>query len=602
MKQIISFTSARVGLLCAGLILGGAACSSPDSEGNTPPVANAGLDITAALGADGEAVIMLDAAQSYDPEGGALSFDWTMLEGPGQPDWSFDERGLDFLEVRLRAQGLYVFQVEVTDPEGAVARDLVNVQINEGGDLPDADMDLPDMEMDMGVEADMDVDMDPPDMAPDMDVEADMGPDAEAPNTAPEAVVEASPERGAVGELFTLSAANSLNDGPEMVSYRWRLVSAPFGVQGDFPAPGDVPEATFTADEPGRYTFEVRVSDGEYEDRATVSIYVTGAPAYALTADTRAIWPVDPETGLSVAPPIQWQGGGRPLMMAARAGVLYIVTESTEVSPGTLIILAPGRQEVRRALPRGAIIRGLYPTVDGVWLLSTNTSQLWFTDPLGELTLQPVALPETYPNGGGLTIEGPDVWVSSTFSEAGVMRLDGEARAFESVAVDTANRCNPRDLAVEDGWLYLACRNQGAVARVPQDFEGSLEWSSAITVGNIGQRAEQMIVSGGYAVVRHSGSAVARLIPVDRFELATDDPQRQPGALPSVALSGVALDLIAGGDLIYALVRRGDGEIALDSFDPEAPDQVRSLSLGPVAVTDLVFDAAEAPSFSLDPL
>ncbi|MFN3200461.1 MAG: PKD domain-containing protein [Bradymonadia bacterium] len=578
--------------LCAG-------CSSPDSSGNTPPVANAGADITTALSEDG-ASVMLDGAQSYDPDGDDILFNWSLIEGPTQPDWSFEDRGLDYFEVVLRRPGLYVFELQVEDASGVMASDLVNVQVSPSLDAGPPDAEVPDAEV-----PDVEVpDVEVPDMEPeDMGLPDDMGPDAAPTNQAPQAVAEAEPQRLAVGQTVALSALGSTDDGlGGELSHRWRLISAPFGVQAQFDDPGDVAETSFSPLAPGRYTFEVQVADADFEDRTTVSFYVTGASAYALVPETRSVWPVDASTGLTTNPPVQWGGGGEPLMLAARAGVLYVITAPTEVSPGTLLVLAPGRPEVRRALPRNAIVTGLYPTVTGVWIVLSNSPLMWFTDPLGSLSLQPVAVPENYPNGGGFAAEGNGAWMSSTFSDAAVLRLDAITRSFETVAVDTANRCNPRDLAVDDTWLYLACRNQGAVARVPRDFEGALEWSSAITAGNLGQRAEQMVLVDDVVVVRHNNGDRLSLIPIERFDLPEDDPERFPGALPSVMLSGTPIDIFTGDGQAHVLVRRPDGSTGLDVFEPGSPETLRALSLTPTGVTDLVIDAAEDPNFALDPL
>ncbi|HEY5956582.1 MAG TPA: PKD domain-containing protein [Polyangiaceae bacterium] len=65
----------RIGLLAAFL----PACGS--DSGNKPPVANAGSDQSVEAGA----MVTLDGSRSRDPEGHALAFAWTQLNGPTVP-------------------------------------------------------------------------------------------------------------------------------------------------------------------------------------------------------------------------------------------------------------------------------------------------------------------------------------------------------------------------------------------------------------------------------------------------------------------------------------------------------------------------------------
>jgi glucose/arabinose dehydrogenase len=92
------------------------------SDGDRPPVANAGPDITAARGVK----IDISGAGSTDPEGGSLTYIWTQLSGPVV----FAAVNGSTLSVLTPSQpAVIVFQLEVHDPTGLSDTDEVVITV-----------------------------------------------------------------------------------------------------------------------------------------------------------------------------------------------------------------------------------------------------------------------------------------------------------------------------------------------------------------------------------------------------------------------------------------------------------------------------------------
>lgn len=88
--------------------------------GNRAPVANAGADRSTVVGSS----VMLDGTASYDPDGSALSYQWSN-GGSGAMQY-----------VSFNAPGDYTFTLTVTDSEGATASDTVVVHVGWAQALP----------------------------------------------------------------------------------------------------------------------------------------------------------------------------------------------------------------------------------------------------------------------------------------------------------------------------------------------------------------------------------------------------------------------------------------------------------------------------------
>ncbi|HLO80221.1 MAG TPA: hypothetical protein VK166_04665, partial [Chitinophagaceae bacterium] len=103
-----------------------AACKKEDQETaakNDPPVAKAGEDVTVYVP---DAYLYLDARDSHDPNNNISSYQWRKLEGP---DWSSQYANRSQLELRDLSEGIYSFELQVTDSRGLTAKDTVNVKV-----------------------------------------------------------------------------------------------------------------------------------------------------------------------------------------------------------------------------------------------------------------------------------------------------------------------------------------------------------------------------------------------------------------------------------------------------------------------------------------
>lgn len=117
------------------LLLGLASCTKDRScegcatnGGNRPPVAMAGADAVTVLPRDS---VQLDGSASTDPDGRVVAYGWRQVDGPapvslGQP--AAARTAADEL-----TEGVYLFELTVTDDGGAQDRDTVQVTVRRGG-------------------------------------------------------------------------------------------------------------------------------------------------------------------------------------------------------------------------------------------------------------------------------------------------------------------------------------------------------------------------------------------------------------------------------------------------------------------------------------
>jgi hypothetical protein len=94
----------------------------PENQG---PAANAGPDITITLPVNS---VTLNGSGSTDPDGTITDFQWLRLQGPNNPD--VVTPGSAHTAVNNLVEGIYLFELTVTDDKGSVARDEVNVIVN----------------------------------------------------------------------------------------------------------------------------------------------------------------------------------------------------------------------------------------------------------------------------------------------------------------------------------------------------------------------------------------------------------------------------------------------------------------------------------------
>jgi alpha-tubulin suppressor-like RCC1 family protein len=102
---------------------------------NQPPIANAGQNQTIDLAPDSSVIVQLDGSGSYDPDGTIASYQWVQLNGAGGV--TIANSSADQASVYGLLPGTYVFQLSVTDNQGATATAQVTINIIQGiGQMP----------------------------------------------------------------------------------------------------------------------------------------------------------------------------------------------------------------------------------------------------------------------------------------------------------------------------------------------------------------------------------------------------------------------------------------------------------------------------------
>lgn len=106
--------------------------NGPDRIDNDPPIAVAGKDTTILLPVDS---IHLDGSTSSDPNGNLMRFSWRQI-------WGATASIADSQSARTTAkglsQGVYHFELQVTDKEGASAKDTLIVMVQPSSQVTGA--------------------------------------------------------------------------------------------------------------------------------------------------------------------------------------------------------------------------------------------------------------------------------------------------------------------------------------------------------------------------------------------------------------------------------------------------------------------------------
>ena len=88
---------------------------------NLPPVCDAGEDMELEAEDDGTAIVVLDGSKSYDPDGEIEKWEWRRRDGLVIGDRAK-------IQVKINS-GIHIFELVVTDNDGASTRDSVEVKI-----------------------------------------------------------------------------------------------------------------------------------------------------------------------------------------------------------------------------------------------------------------------------------------------------------------------------------------------------------------------------------------------------------------------------------------------------------------------------------------
>jgi hypothetical protein len=103
---------------------------------NIPPVANAGTDQTATLPTN---TITLSGSGS-DADGTVVSYVWSEISGPS--GYNIVNANSPFTDVTGLVEGIYQFQLQITDNNGAIGTDIVQVTVNAANIPPVANAGL----------------------------------------------------------------------------------------------------------------------------------------------------------------------------------------------------------------------------------------------------------------------------------------------------------------------------------------------------------------------------------------------------------------------------------------------------------------------------
>ena len=98
---------------------------------NALPIANAGADFVASISTP---VVPLNGSASYDPDGTIVAYNWVKISGAGAI--TVINSTTPTPNVLGMQVGEYIFQLTVTDDEGASSSDQVTVTVGSGGNRP----------------------------------------------------------------------------------------------------------------------------------------------------------------------------------------------------------------------------------------------------------------------------------------------------------------------------------------------------------------------------------------------------------------------------------------------------------------------------------
>ncbi len=98
---------------------------------NEIPIPDAGPDVNMSLPTNS---VQLNAGNSWDLDGNIVSYNWTKISGPVQFTFNNSNIVNPFLSNLL--EGNYVFQLKITDNQGGIATDNINIRVNGVQNIP----------------------------------------------------------------------------------------------------------------------------------------------------------------------------------------------------------------------------------------------------------------------------------------------------------------------------------------------------------------------------------------------------------------------------------------------------------------------------------
>ncbi len=222
-----SFEIDRPGTYTLQLIVNdGTVDSNPDTVNittiNSPPVADAGLDDSVVIGQK----VILDGRSSYDPDGDAFDYSWSITDKPKDSVAALSNPGAEITDFIVDAAGTYVAQLIVNDGTIDSKADTVIITTENSAPMADA------------------------------------GPDTYI----------------IAGETATLDGSASSDADADPLTCTWSFTSKPDESTAAIAAPHEI-GTSFDADAAGIYVVQLIVNDGTVNSPAvTVTITVEPPP------------------------------------------------------------------------------------------------------------------------------------------------------------------------------------------------------------------------------------------------------------------------------------------------------------------------------------
>lgn len=203
---------------------------------NTAPVAVAGDDQAVDVGS----IAQLNGSASYDADGDALTYSWSLISAPTGSSAAVSDSGAEMPSVSVDLAGSYVIQLVVNDGLASSVPDTVVLTTNNVRPIADA-----------GADRSM--------------------------NT---------------GDEVTLDGSGSHDPDGDKLTYSWSLVSQPDGSAVSLSG-YDTVSPMLTVTHAGSYIAQLVVSDGEYDSAPdTVIISVAAAPSCDMSGTNTRMFPV----------------------------------------------------------------------------------------------------------------------------------------------------------------------------------------------------------------------------------------------------------------------------------------------------------------------
>ena len=349
----------RAGMYVAELVVNdGAADSAPDSVSvvtvNAPPVADAGPDQTAVVGA----TVTLDASGSSDADGDPLTFAWALINIPSSSAATLSDPAAAGPTFVADVPGLYLVQLVVCDRALCGDPDTLTVLAST-----------------------------PPvaDAGPDQDVDA--------------------------GATIVLDGGGSSDPDGDTLGFQWSLTTVPEGSTASLSDPAAV-APTFIADRAGSYVARLVVDDGVFESSADEVVITALPPPIALTVLGTPFLGVGRSAQIQAFLPVPAPPGGVTVTVTSDGPGIVTVAP-----PGTVVVPAGGQTgvvSVTGVAPGDTVLRAAAPGfAPGTAPVSVTNKLVELPDavtvPLGRQAVLTVSLsPDPAPPGGVIILLASD--------------------------------------------------------------------------------------------------------------------------------------------------------------------------------------------------